>query len=62
MITNINLSGTVSTEGSYCVLFVRFFVKVYFHGFAKAAAETAGKSSILVDQNANIIEEKKKIK
>lgn len=41
------------------VLFVRFFVKAYFVGFAKAAAETAGKSQILLDQNANQIEVKK---
>ena len=46
-------------KGSYLVLFVRFFVRAYFYGFAKAAAETAGKRSILVDQNANTIEEKK---
>ena len=44
------------------VLFVRFFVKVYLHGFAQAAAETAGKKSILIDENANKIEAKEKIK
>lgn len=41
------------------VLFIRFFVKVYLHGFAKAAAETAGENSILINKNANTIEEKK---
>ena len=47
------------TEGSYLVLFCNFFFKVYLHGFAQAAAETAGKKSVLVDENANKIEEKK---